>query len=132
MSKNGAIRTVCRGTSGFNHELTKPDFLVTTWNTPRLAAKGESLNAMEREHKLVLHSCFKMSSSDVCTPLVKLCFALRGSLDTALYYFSLVYRYLLIAPNHPTCLTALHHTTYTPIYLPTPLLKRHHRQIKPK
>lgn len=73
-----------------------------------------------------------MRSSEVQTPLVGLYFALRGWPDTALYYFSFVYRYLSMAPGYPTCFKAQHRTTYTPIYLPTSLLKRQHGHIKPK
>lgn len=68
---------------------------------------GESLNATEREHTLVLYRRIKMRSSEVQTSLVRLCFALRCSPDTALHHFSPVYRYLLMAPDHPSFITAL-------------------------
>jgi len=60
-------------------------FLVTAWNNLSVAAKGESFNATKKKHTFVLYRRIKMCSSEVQTPLVKLCFALRGFPDTALY-----------------------------------------------
>ena len=121
LSKDGAIHTVCRESSRSNHELSKPNFFSYRMGHPRCSSEG--LNATEREHTLIIYGCIKMRSSEVQTSLVRLCFVLRGSPDTDLYYFWFVYRYLLMDPDHPSFLTALrfHRTTYTPIYLPASL-----------